>query len=180
MYPSFSILFPVERGCLQRSLTGRYARTDSSILSVSFISRIRQHCCNSCLLPSPSAFPPLLNRCLRCRCHDSQHQQDLTFDFHNNGIYLTKPPISAPKRSTAKSAATSTTNGKPTTADEHEVERSDKDDDGDKDKVKAEASARGADEKIDHEDVLSAPKFINPHDRNGKLLSKRFTTKRVR
>lgn len=65
----------------------------------------------------------------------------MTFDFHNNGIYLTKLPASAKGGPAATSA-------KPNNSAE--------------------------------EDGAAAALFINPHDRNGKLLSKRFTTKRVR
>lgn len=79
--------------------------------------------------------------------------QDLTFDFHNNGIYLTKRPASA---KTPKSASKTGVGN-------------------------AEDGALGVEAdggEVGGESATTV--FINPHDRNGKVLSKRFTTRRVR
>ena len=77
--------------------------------------------------------------------------QDLTFDFHNNGIYLTKLPPSAKTGSTSASSTSTVVKIKS--------------------KADADADADGGE---------GTAVFVHPHDRNGKLLSKRFTTKRVR
>ena len=98
--------------------------------------------------PRPSLPPPPPPSCL----------QDLTFDFHNNGIYLTKLPASE-KGQKSK-----------TSEKRRNTEKSKKNASG-------ALATTGAGAGVDDGD---GAEFVHPHDRNGKLLSKRFTTRRVR
>lgn len=87
--------------------------------------------------------------------------QDLTFDFHNNGIYLTKLPPSDKTDHREKKDKT---------------EKSKKNASGAR-AVKEAGAGAGAGAGVDG--TGEGAEFVHPHDRNGKLLSKRFTTRRV-
>ncbi|CAN0561527.1 unnamed protein product, partial [Ectocarpus sp. 12 AP-2014] len=89
--------------------------------------------------------------------------QDLTFDIHNNAIFLTKLPANSNNAATRTSGSSSSSK---------------------RPKGKAAADGNGnGDSDGDASPVTKKerkkPKFLNPHDRNGKLMPKRFTTERV-
>ncbi|CBJ26088.1 MutS protein homolog 1A [Ectocarpus siliculosus] len=89
--------------------------------------------------------------------------QDLTFDIHNNAIFLTKLPANS------NNAATRTSGGGSSSSSRSK-----------RPKGKEAADGNGdGDASPDTKKEKKKPKFLNPHDRNGKLLPKRFTTERV-
>lgn len=90
--------------------------------------------------------------------------QDLTFDYHNNGIYLTKLPASSSSSGSA-SKVSKRGKGTPTPTEAGAGGGAEEQEQGGDD---ADSSAR------------SKPSFVHPHDRFGKVLPKRFTTNRVR